>query len=301
MIYFSIPPVPPFVFLLEKVMSRNYIERRLPPLADVFIHQQVQDESVLYRRLHRSHTIAGFIPFRMRQMARHLPEVSLSSDDLQFPVKTVKTVERSFVSISVMRTPSLSTTGEILFDSDECGDPAIHFRRSVSTDSGETKPRVFEGRGKTPKKRLKKPRQRKSNNTGVPTRAEETTVTTLMIRNLPHKVSQSTLRSELDSSGYEGLYNFVYLPMRFETRSNHGYAFVNFETSEVAGRLAGDWHRSHRCGAVFPTISVVPAAVQGLEDNVRKWGPRVQRIRDGILRPYVRGREKGLSLPIDHS
>lgn len=116
-------------------------------------------------------------------------------------------------------------------------------------------------------------------------------VTTMMIRNLPRSLTQSTLITALDNCGFKGLYDFCYLPCSFDSCQNKGFAFVNFTSPSAAGMLVGRWHsKKPFAGAdgVRPPLSLCPALVQGLEANLKKWNqPRCKRIRNPNLRPYV--------------
>jgi hypothetical protein len=58
--------------------------------------------------------------------------------------------------------------------------------------------------------------------------------TTLMFRNLPNNYSRAILLQMLDSEGFKGTYNLVYLPTDFRNVAGFGYAFVNFCTHERA-------------------------------------------------------------------
>eukprot|EP00928_Gymnodinium_smaydae_P062101 TRINITY_DN46034_c0_g1_i1.p1 TRINITY_DN46034_c0_g1~~TRINITY_DN46034_c0_g1_i1.p1 ORF type:complete len:351 (-),score=60.26 TRINITY_DN46034_c0_g1_i1:251-1303(-) len=58
--------------------------------------------------------------------------------------------------------------------------------------------------------------------------------TTVMIRNIPNNYSRAQLLKLLDSEGFVGKYDFVYLPMDFKADANLGYAFVNLVDTEQA-------------------------------------------------------------------
>jgi hypothetical protein len=60
------------------------------------------------------------------------------------------------------------------------------------------------------------------------------TRTALMMRNLPNDYTRSMVLELLDSKGFQGCYDFFYLPMDFQRSSGLGYAFANFVTHAVA-------------------------------------------------------------------
>jgi len=117
-------------------------------------------------------------------------------------------------------------------------------------------------------------------------------VTTLMVRNLPHSVTQKRLVEELAASGFAGLYDFCYMPSMFGTGVGKGYAFVNLTSAAALGAFVSAWHGSRRFG-ISPSeasLNVSAAAMQGLQENVRKWdAPRMRRVRNPALRPLVMG------------
>merc|ERR1711959_13665 len=61
--------------------------------------------------------------------------------------------------------------------------------------------------------------------------------TTVMLRNIPNGYSSDMLKEMLDTAGFLGEYDFLYLPMDFQTGVNIGYAFVNSVEHEAAIRL----------------------------------------------------------------
>lgn len=113
-------------------------------------------------------------------------------------------------------------------------------------------------------------------------------VTTLMVRNIPTRVMQKAFMQELDASGFHGLYDFCYLPTCFTKNEGKGFAFVNFISPAAAGKFVGTWHRSHRFEEKETSLNISPAQTQGLEANKKNWaGPRIQRIRNPNLRPWI--------------
>jgi hypothetical protein len=81
------------------------------------------------------------------------------------------------------------------------------------------------------------------------------------------------LLSLLDSEGFSGQYDFVYLPIDFKSHASLGYAFVNLSTTEAA----------ERCWKVFEGFNkwVVPSSkvcsvnwstpFQGLDAHVERY------------------------------
>jgi RNA recognition motif-containing protein len=70
--------------------------------------------------------------------------------------------------------------------------------------------------------------------------SEPARTTTLVLRKLPKDLSSIQLRRMLDSADFEGLYDFIYVPMNFKSARNLGYALVNFTNHEHA--LAAQEH-----------------------------------------------------------
>eukprot|EP00427_Karlodinium_veneficum_P064069 CAMPEP_0169335832 /NCGR_PEP_ID=MMETSP1017-20121227/16549_1 /TAXON_ID=342587 /ORGANISM="Karlodinium micrum, Strain CCMP2283" /LENGTH=405 /DNA_ID=CAMNT_0009431239 /DNA_START=21 /DNA_END=1238 /DNA_ORIENTATION=+ len=62
-------------------------------------------------------------------------------------------------------------------------------------------------------------------------------LTTIMLRNVPNGYTRTMLLELIDGMGFQGRYDFVYLPMDFRNGVNLGYAFVNSLTHEDAMRL----------------------------------------------------------------
>mmetsp|Transcript_76506 Transcript_76506/g.132329 ORF Transcript_76506/g.132329 Transcript_76506/m.132329 type:complete len:425 (-) Transcript_76506:174-1448(-) len=114
-------------------------------------------------------------------------------------------------------------------------------------------------------------------------------VTTVMLRNIPNKYTQNTLLQEINEVGFEGTYNFFYLPMDVHNRSNVGYAFINFERPVDAERFRRSFsdHRFQRFHSRKIGIVCI-AHVQGLDENLRHFENRaVTQARNDQYRPIV--------------
>lgn len=114
-------------------------------------------------------------------------------------------------------------------------------------------------------------------------------VTTVMLRNIPNKYTQNTLLQEINETGFEGTYNFFYLPMDVHNRSNVGYAFINFERPADAERFRRSFsdHQFQRFHSRKIGIVCI-AHVQGLDENLRHFENRaVTQARNDQYRPIV--------------
>ncbi|CAK0891462.1 unnamed protein product [Prorocentrum cordatum] len=64
--------------------------------------------------------------------------------------------------------------------------------------------------------------------------------TTVAIRNVPIHISRNQLLQCIDSWGFAGLYDFLYLPIDFAKFQNFGYAFCNLTTPQHAQRFLAE-------------------------------------------------------------
>jgi hypothetical protein len=69
--------------------------------------------------------------------------------------------------------------------------------------------------------------------------------TTALLRNLPRDFTRARLVELLEDEGFDGTFDFVYVPMDFSSQASLGYAFVNFVT-------AGD---VRRCWEMFDGLA----------------------------------------------
>ena len=97
-------------------------------------------------------------------------------------------------------------------------------------------------------------------------------VTTLMIRNIPHRYTQSELLQEIKEAGFDAKFDFFYLPMDHETHANFGYAFINFieerDVEPFTKRFNGLKLNRFTSNKI---IQIVPAQLQGFQANLQHY------------------------------
>lgn len=93
--------------------------------------------------------------------------------------------------------------------------------------------------------------------------ADKPEVTTLMIQNLPGKITQPELLELFNRAGFVGLYDFCWLP-----HGNKGFAFVNFTSPPAASAFKASWQGKRLIVHGSKALRVVDAKCQGLEANL---------------------------------
>lgn len=61
--------------------------------------------------------------------------------------------------------------------------------------------------------------------------------TTVIMRNIPNRFSHTGLAAVMDTKGFSGVYDLIYVPLDFATGVSFGYAFVNLSSVEEADRF----------------------------------------------------------------
>ncbi|KAF4658273.1 hypothetical protein FOZ61_005736 [Perkinsus olseni] len=93
-------------------------------------------------------------------------------------------------------------------------------------------------------------------------------VTTLMMRHIPNRYSQSELIEEVTATGFGGTFDF-YLPMDHSTRAIFGYCFINFTTPAVASLFTHVFSgKQLKMSTSRKIIEIVPAKLQGFDANL---------------------------------
>merc|ERR1712070_1335284 len=119
-------------------------------------------------------------------------------------------------------------------------------------------------------------------------------VTTLMIRNIPNCYYQRDFVAELGALGFGAdSFDFLYLPIDNGTRSNVGYAFINFVSGTLADKCMHTLHnyrfKKHRkASGKIAAVSV--AHIQGLEANLAHYEKAtVNKAKNKQRRPLMTG------------
>jgi len=97
--------------------------------------------------------------------------------------------------------------------------------------------------------------------------------TTVMLRNLPNNYSRKMLIEMIDTEGFVGRYDFVYLPMDFNTRACLGYAFINLLNTTIAREFWNKFNGFSRW--VIPSRKLCGVSWsnphQGLQSNIDRY------------------------------
>jgi len=110
--------------------------------------------------------------------------------------------------------------------------------------------------------------------------------TTVMIRNIPYKYSVDELAAEIEESGFQGMFDLVYLPMLANRLSNCGYAFANFTSPAAASEFRSIFskHRFNQHHDKFSKhTSVSYAKNQGFSAYNHMFWKKEAPARNGLL------------------
>ncbi|CAN0451747.1 unnamed protein product, partial [Discosporangium mesarthrocarpum] len=124
--------------------------------------------------------------------------------------------------------------------------------------------------------------------------------TTVMVRNIPNKYTQSMLLQEIDAN-YRESYDFFYLPIDFKNKCNVGYAFINFMdyrrivpfSREFNGQRWKNFNSEKVCAISY-------ARIQGKASMISRFQNSSLMEKDGEYRPlifYSAGADRGRPEP----
>lgn len=119
---------------------------------------------------------------------------------------------------------------------------------------------------------------RLARNVGLPKRAPRAEVvvpkkTTLMLRNVPLQCTRSMLLDLLNAEGFKGKFDFVYLPINFDTRLAFGYCFINFVDEVTAESARSHFHgfNNWKVTCKEPCETSWSDPYQGLAANIERY------------------------------
>jgi hypothetical protein len=124
--------------------------------------------------------------------------------------------------------------------------------------------------------------------------------TTLMLKNIPNRVSREDLVCEILSKMPPSSFDFFYIPQDFKTKSNFGYGFINCTSDEAVDHFVACFHKRRLAcaGNVFSKpLEVTIARVQGFTANVNRLisSPVLFEADEGSL-PLIFNRDQ-ISIP----
>jgi len=91
---------------------------------------------------------------------------------------------------------------------------------------------------------------------------------TVMIQQVPFKYTQSKLINEINGDGFQGTYDFFYLPANARNHGNRGFGFINFLSAKFAEEFYRKYHgRKFKHHEANLPVAVIPADVQGFEES----------------------------------
>jgi len=102
--------------------------------------------------------------------------------------------------------------------------------------------------------------------------------TTIILRNLPLECTRDMLLHILDSEGFWGCYNFLHLPVDFQTKAGLGYALLNLVSGQAAARVKN--HFSGFSSWPFPSDNVCSVAWNTPQQGL---SPHIERYRNSPL------------------
>lgn len=115
--------------------------------------------------------------------------------------------------------------------------------------------------------------------------------TTVMMRNIPNSYTRERLLFLLDSHGFAGFYDLVYLPIDFTSRSGLGYAFINFKSAADAKRFREYFHGFDDWGVFSEKACDAhgSATHQGIEANIERYrnSPMMHESVPDEFRPVI--------------
>lgn len=95
---------------------------------------------------------------------------------------------------------------------------------------------------------------------------------TVMFSQVPFGYVQQDLVQEIHDDGFEGSYDFLYLPLSSKANSNLGFAIINFLNASLADAFYNKYYgqKLKQFDAPIP-LNVMPARIQGFDASVKQF------------------------------
>eukprot|EP00928_Gymnodinium_smaydae_P001572 TRINITY_DN10574_c0_g2_i1.p1 TRINITY_DN10574_c0_g2~~TRINITY_DN10574_c0_g2_i1.p1 ORF type:complete len:367 (-),score=32.89 TRINITY_DN10574_c0_g2_i1:81-1181(-) len=94
-------------------------------------------------------------------------------------------------------------------------------------------------------------------------------MTSVMVRNLSYKCTPKRFNDELCKAGFEGLFDYTYVPVNYSSYTCKGYAFVNFVDAHTAYRFYTVFDsQKMRIPGSKKLLEVTPSNLQGYNQNI---------------------------------
>jgi len=107
--------------------------------------------------------------------------------------------------------------------------------------------------------------------------------TTIILRNLPPDYTRANLLNWLDSEGFAGECDFLYLPINFEIGSCFGYTFIN-----LISHASAQWAIEHFNGRIVPGPSDAHECGAAWSEPYQGFATYVERYRNSpVMHPSV--------------
>eukprot|EP00931_Biecheleriopsis_adriatica_P070419 TRINITY_DN4418_c0_g1_i3.p1 TRINITY_DN4418_c0_g1~~TRINITY_DN4418_c0_g1_i3.p1 ORF type:complete len:324 (+),score=52.43 TRINITY_DN4418_c0_g1_i3:57-1028(+) len=113
--------------------------------------------------------------------------------------------------------------------------------------------------------------------------------TTVLLRNIPHRCVAEEVLEEVVDRGFEGTFDFFYLPIDFKNKRHKGYAFINLLNDSLANRFRVVFHgqtfKRHKSQKV---LDLSAGTTQGFEANAQQFlRSRLDRVSNPWFKPQI--------------
>lgn len=96
--------------------------------------------------------------------------------------------------------------------------------------------------------------------------------TSVILKNIPAGCSRTELLGFLDSHGFSGQYDLLYMPTNFRTWKGCGYAFVNMVSHGMAELMMQTLHGFEGwCVEGMDALDISFSEIQGIEAHVQRY------------------------------